>query len=259
MAIVREGIGDIRVFVLPDGTTEDGRSAAVSRAALVTWHSAHLDKLHQAYVNSRLAGATIDVLQRQLVVQLPGVHQSATRVAVVAVEPQDAHRDFSDDLDQDAASTGRVRLTLLRSQSLPIGATASIYCDWGAGQIDYDRTLNASPIPIWPCPQDKAGHGMSQFGEGDFGYDAAASIGFAAGAFGRGRFGLDADLIECIGPVLAPGQYRFAVTITDESGNEGPPSEMGPLCIVPSVTPAAALDVATFEPVANELTLSITG
>jgi len=259
MSFVRDGIENVRVLILPEGIRADGQHAAVFGAALVTWRSSQVGMFHQAYLNGRFAGATVDSEQRRLVVQAPGSFQSAVRVTVIAVEPMDAHVDFAKELEHAVVSSGRVRLTLLRSQTLPLGTTANIYGDNGTGQVDYTEPMNITPIPIWPCMQDKAGFGMAQLGMGDFGYDSAASIGFGKGALGHGQFGLDADAIEWISPMLPLGKYHFGVRITDASGNEGPAGETALITVVPAAQPAIELDVTAFDQQTNELTLRIVG
>jgi hypothetical protein len=214
---------------------------------------------HQVYLNGRFAGATVDSEQRRLVVQTPRSFQSAVRVTVIAVAPADAAADFGDDLEQATVCSGRVRLRLLRSQTLPLGATANIYHDHGTGEIDYTKPVNAAPIPIWCCMQDKAGFGLARLGTGDFGFDSAAAVGFGKGALGHGQFGLDAETIEWISPMLPLGNYRFAVTITDAFGNEGPAAETSPMAVIPAARPATGLKVAAFDPQTNELVLSIAG
>ena len=257
MPFLHEGIESVRAVVLPDAITADGGKTAFSRTALVTWKSCLENVLYQAYVNGCFAGATVDSEQRQLVIQIPSSFEAAVRVEVVAVERTDAHRDFADEIGYAAICNARVKLTLLRSQSLPAAATANIYFDNGTGNIDYDTPLNDAPIPIWPCRQDKAGFGLAQFGAGDFGYDAAAAIGFGKGVFGRGQFGLDADTIEWISPALPLGAYRFGVKVVDAQGNDSLANETGPISIVPAARPAARLDVVTFDKQTNELTLGV--
>jgi hypothetical protein len=257
MSFAREGIENVRVSVLPDGVAADGRCAAVSRTALVTWHSSLEGMCHQVYLNGRFAGATLDAEQRQLVVHSPSSFQSAVRVEVIAVEPKDAPVDFSRELDRPAAGSGRVRLTILRSQTLPMEATANIYFDHGTGPIDYAEPLNPVPIPIWPCRQDKAGFGTAQFGAGDFGYDAAAAVGFGRGSFGNGQFGLDADAIEWITPPLPLGRYRFGIRIADAGGNESSATETEAIAVVPAAKPAIGLDIVSLDPQTNQLTLRI--
>jgi hypothetical protein len=257
MSFLRQGIDHVRVFTLPDGIAADGGCAAVSHAALVTWRSSREGMFHQVYVNGQFAGATIDPQQRRLVILAPSSFQAAVRVEVIAVEPKDVQRDFASEIEQPACGSGRVRLTLLRSQTLPIGATANIYFDHGTGQMDYVAPLNDSPIPIWPCVQDKAGFGMAWFGTGDFGYDAAASVGFGKGSFGNGQFGLDADTIEWVSSALPVGKYRFGVKIVDARGNESPASETELIPVIPAAKPAARLDVVAFDPQTNRLTLSV--
>lgn len=256
MPFYREGVENVRAFTLPEAVANDGRDIALSSAALVTWRSCHATRLHQVYVNSRLAGTTVDPQQRRLVVQAPASFHAAVRVEVVATDPEDAYRDFADQLEPPPAQ-GRVRLVLLRSQTLPIGARANVYFDNAGGQIDYVQPLNASPIPIWPCRQDKAGFGMAQFGTSDFGYDSAAAIGFGKGSFGHGQFGLDADAIEWISPSLPPGRYRFGVKILDACGNESAAGETEPIPVVPAPRPAAALNIMAFDPQTNQLTLRV--
>lgn len=257
MSFVHDGIENVRVHVLPDGIAADGTYAAVSQAALITWHSCRAGMLHQVYVNGWYAGATIDAEQRKLVVPVPSSPQGAVRVEIVAVEPEEAHVDFAKLIEPPPARSGRVRLVLLRSQTLPIEAMASVYFDNGSGQINYAEPLTVSPIPIWPCWQDKAGFGMAQFGTGDFGYDSAAAVGFGMGSFGHGQFGLDADTIEWISPPLPLGRYRFGIKIVNAQGNESLPNETEPVAVIPAAKPAAALRVAAFDPQTSRLTLSI--
>jgi hypothetical protein len=257
MSFVRDGIENVRVFILPDGVRADGRCAIVSGAALVTWRSSQAGMFHQVYLNDRLAGATLDAQQRRLVVRAPTGLASAVRVTVIAVPAGEAHIDFGGELGHAVVPSGRVRLRFLRSQALPPGAVAAIYCDDGTGDIDYTRRVNVAPIPIWPCTQDKAGFGMAQFAAGDFGYDAAASVGFGRGAFGHDQFGLDAEPIDWVSPAYPLGLYRFAVRISDVRGNEGPATQTLPITVVPAAVPAAGLDITAFDSQTNRLTLLV--
>jgi hypothetical protein len=213
--------------------------------------------LHQVYLNGRFAGATLDTEQRQLVVHPPSSFHAAVHVEVVAVRPKDAYMDFACQFERLASSSGRVKLTLLRSQALPAEARANFYFGNGTGEIDYMQPVNTNPIPIWPCPQDKAGFGMVQFGRNDLGYDSAASVGFGKGSFGDGQFGLDADTLEWISPVLPPGKYRFGVKLVDRRNNEGSASETQVMSVIPAPTPAAKLNIVAFDPQTNQLTMSV--
>ena len=76
-------------------------------------------------------------------------------------------------------------------------------------------------------------------------------------AAGNGQFGLDADTIEWISPVLPLGSYRFGVKILDASGNESAASETDPITVVPPAKPAAALSITAFDPQTNQLTLTV--
>jgi len=145
----------------------------------------------------------------------------------------------------------------LRSQNLPIGATAEIYFDNGTGEIDYDNPLTNSPIRIWPAWQDKAGFGMSRFGVGDFSLDWAVGIGFGKGNFSHGQFGLDADTIEWTSPPLSAGVYKFAVKVTDDIGNESIANETGQITVIPAARPAEELAIRSFNKETNELILDV--
>jgi hypothetical protein len=192
-----------------------------------------------------------------MIVPIPFSLESPVRIEVFAVDPEHSHIDFSSELAQAPVDSGRVRITLLRSQNIPADATAQIYFDNSTGQIDYNNPLTDSPIRIWPAWQDKAGFTMSHFGLSDFGYDAAAAIGFGKGTFGHGQFGLDADTIEWISPPLPAGIYKFGVKLTDGSGTQGTASETEPITVTPAAKPAEGLGISSFDKQTNHLVLAV--
>ncbi len=257
MSLIDSGIHSVRAFALPAGIRADGRCVQAPRDALVKWHSMWTGKLHQVYVNGRYAGTTLDDQQRQMVVPIPTSPESPVRIEVFAVELQEADTDFASELGQPVTDTGRVKITLLRSQNLPADAAANIYFDNGTGQMDYDHPLTDPPIQIWPAWQDKAGFAMSEFGLGDFGYDAAAAVGLGKGAFGHAQFGLDADMIEWTSPPLPAGVYKFGVKVTDKSGTQSSTSETEPITVTPAARPAEKLGVSSFDNQTNQLILAV--
>ena len=250
------GIKNVMVFELPCGIWADGQYTASSRTALVKWRSSLSDKLFQVYVNGRYEGTTLDSQQRRMLVAIPASFESPVRIEVFAVEIVQADTDFSDDLDYPAGLTGRVKITMLRSQSLPIDTTVQFYFDNGTGQIDYDNPLNDPPIRVWPVRQDKGGFGMSCFGKSDFGYDSSAAVGFGKGSFGFGDFGLDADTIEWISPSLDAGVYKFAVRASDRIGNQSNSIETEPLTVTPLPRPPKGVNIASFDKQLNQLVLT---
>ncbi len=257
MGSVSNGIESVRAFELPSGIRANGKCTPTPGSALVKWRSSLQNLFYQVYVNGRFAGATLDSEQRQMVVPVPCSLETPVHIEVVGVEAEQVNTDFSSELEQSQANSGRVRIVLLRSQSLPIGATAQIYFDNGTGQIGYDNPLTDSPIRIWPAWQDKAGFAMSGFGAGDFGYDSAAAVGFGRGSFGNGQFGLDADTIEWTSPPLESGTYRFGIKIADESGNQSSAGETGPITVTPAARPADELSILSFDKQTNQLLLEI--
>jgi hypothetical protein len=257
MSLISNGIESVKVYGLPAGIYTDGKAPEAPRVALVKWKSIWIDKFHLVYVNSRYAGTTLDNRQRHMIVPFPTSLESVVRIEVFAVEVENAGIDFCSELDPSSTDSGCVRLTLLRGQILPIGATVNIYFDGGTGEIDYDHPLNNSPVRIWSTWQDKAGFAMSQFGLDDFGYDSAAAVGFGKGSFGHGHFGLDADIIQWTSPPLPTGVYRFGIKLRDESGSQSTSSETEPITVIPAPRPAEKIRVALFDKQTNQLVLEV--
>jgi len=192
-----------------------------------------------------------------MIVPLPGSLDYPVRIEVFAVKAQFADIDFSNELNGFSGDGGRVRISMLRSQDLPPGATAKIYFDGGTGEIDYENPLTDTPVNLWSAWQDKSGFGMSRFGVSDFGYDSAAAVGFGRGSFGNGKFGLDADTIEWTSPPMETGVYKFAVVVIDEKDNQSSVSETATVTVTPAARPAERLEIASFDKQANELVLKI--
>jgi len=257
MSLYNNGIDSVRVFDLHAGIWPDDQYVKEPRVALVKWQSIWSNKFHQVYVNSRYAGTTLDSGQRQLIVPFPTSPESPVRIEVFAVEVEYADIDFSSELARRAVDSGCVTITLLRSQNLPIGASADIYYDNATGQIDYDNPITDTPIRIWPAWQDKAGLGMSRFGLGDFGWDSAATVGLGKGSFGHGQFGLDADTIEWTSPPMPSGTYKFGVKVRNASGRQSTGSETGPITVTPAARPAEGLSISSFDKQTNQLVLNI--
>ena len=213
--------------------------------------------MHQVYVNGRYAGTTLDSHQMQLLVPVLTSPESAIRIEVFAIDSEYADIDFRSELEQPPVDNGRVKITLLRSQNLPMDASVEIYFDNGTDQIDYDNPITDSPIRIWPAWQDKAGLGMSRFGLNDFGWDSAAAVGLGKGSFGHGQFGLDADTIEWTSPPIPSGIYKFGVKVRDASGRQSTSSETGPITVTPAARPAEGLSISSFDKHTNQLVLNI--
>jgi hypothetical protein len=255
MGLISSGIDGVRVFELPVGVWADGAIVSGPKICLVKWRSTWIDKPHQVYVNGKFAGATIDCGQRQIMVQAPSCYERAARIEVFAVEPSEADIDFGDELEGNEGDSGRVKLGFLRSQRLPAGAKFEVYSGEGSGEVNYENPIGAGKI--WGNWQDKAGYGLSRFGEGDFGYEWAAGVGLGKGNFGLGEFGVDADVIEWTSPTLGAGVYRFGVKVIDEKGNESAVSETEQVTVIPAARPATRASVLSFETEANEMVIGV--
>jgi hypothetical protein len=257
MSLYSYGIDSVRAFDLPAGIRADGQFVKEPRVASVKWRSTWDDKFHQVYVNGRYAGSTLDNEQRQLIVPVPTSPDSPVRIEVFAVDSEYANTDFSSELKRPPVDSGRVSITLLRSQNLPMEAIADIYFDNGTGQIDYENPITNTPIRIWSAWQDKAGFTMSRFGLSDFGWNSAAAVGFGKGSFGCGQFGLDADTIVWTSPSLQSGTYKFGIKVRDGSGRQSTSSETEAITVTPAARPAEGLSVSSFDKQTNQLVLKI--
>lgn len=258
MVLLSENISNVRAFAIPAGIFADGKVTENVSSVLVKWRSGWLDKLHQVYVNGRLASVTDDCEQRQITVPIPLSEQTAVRIEVFATEKENAHIDQSDNLNFPLAQQGRIQIDFAKTHNLPTGATVDYYHDNGSGNIDYDNPLNILPIPIWPRQQDNMGFGLSSFGKSDFGFDGSASVGFGKGNFGFGQFGFDACLMNWQSSQLTTGKYKFGTKVTDSFGNiDSASAETEQLTIIPPAKPAEKLSIYYFDKSINQLILKI--
>lgn len=121
-------------------------------------------------------------------------------------------------------------------QEIPADGTVAIYHGLGAGAIDYNTPVNASPIPAWLDREGKFGAGLGPAGEGNAGFGSGGP-GAGLGAAGLGEAGFGADLQQFITPEYPDGPHRFAAVGLDAAGNEVTPAE-----ILASVTLAGVPD-----------------
>lgn len=257
MGLVGTGVDRVSVFGLIAGVADDGATLGEPLSVLVRWRSEHEDKLHQVYVNGEPAGVTCECAQRMLVIGLLSSWSSALRIEVYAVDPGEAHIDFSNDVDS-AGQRGRVEIGWLRHMGLPTDGFGRVYSNNGNGEIDYSVSASGE-IENWRAWQDKGGWGLSRFGVSDFGFDGSAAVGFGCGVFGRGEFGFDADWIQWVSGELANGLYRFGVKVADVFGNESGGVESDEVAIVRAAGGVDEIAVESYDENANELVIDLVG
>ena len=257
MTLISYNIDQVKVFPLPTGISEDGSNIQTPGFALVCWHSNLEGKLFQVYVNKRYAGTTVNEYQRRLVVGLVEQCELPIKIEVFGIEPELFDEDFSDEVSSNCVNGQRVRIIMQRGQNLPSDVRYSVYSNNGNGEVDYEKAITKSSIPVWSSWLDKAGFGMSCFGLSDFGWDAAGTVGFGKGSFGYNKFGIDADTIEWIRNVLIKGTYKFGVQTVDKYGNKGIASETIPVTVIPLAKSASNLEIKSFNKNENQLVLKI--
>jgi hypothetical protein len=249
MTLLSQNISKVRAFALPAGVKADGQARQLTGAAVVKWHSAYSDKLHQVYVNGRFAGATVDTEQRQIIVPIPLSARTAARIEVFVVEPKFADVDFSNQLAADNVQAGRVKIEFARTDNLPAGGSVDFYLS--------DYRLNNRSIKIRPDLADKGGFGLSSFGKSDFGFDGSAAVGFGKGNFGKGWFGFDADMFYWQSFQSDAGNYKFTVKTKDKAGNLAQEVETETMTVIPPAGPAEKLTAEFFDANSGKLILKV--
>lgn len=167
-------------------------------AEVVFASSAADDKLHQVYVDGRLAGCTDRPEARSL--RVPIVGDGAALVAVVAVDQADRLTDYGADIIAlGGLAASRLRIVWYGGNYLGDGLTHfDLYLrPSGTPATGDERPVNDEPIP--PT------------------IDGRNYGGFGRGGFGRGGFGRSAMQFSFITPRLAPGDYLIEVAAVDES------------------------------------------
>ena len=255
MGAISDGIDRVRVFALAAGVAVDGSAVHEPMHAMVVWRSSHADKLHQVYVNGRLAGVTHDCGERRLVIGLLSSWTAGLRVEVFAVPPGEAHADLGGSLESQQ-SQGRVEVGWLRRTGLPFGGAVRVYSNGGDGEIDYGPAASEA-IEVWPVWQDQGGFGMSRFGSSDFGYDGSAAVGFGCGLFGEGEFGFDADAMRWVSGELEDGVYRFGVKVADAFGNESGGLESGEVVVVRKAGGVGEIVIESYDKGSGELVIGM--
>lgn len=259
MGPAKDGVFDVRCFVLPAGVGEGGEVLAEPLRAIVRWRSNLSDRLYQVYAGGRFAGVTTDSEQRQMVVQIPSGGLRVVRVEVFSVELGEADIDFSGELYSGGGLQGRARVCWPRRQVLPFEGTFQVYGNSGAGEVDYSSPVVGGSGRLWASRQDKCGFGLSRFGRSDFGFDGSAAVGFGKGGFGLGEFGLDADMVSWTSGELEAGNYRFGVQVADRFGNETDGSvETDNLTVPPAAAGGEQLEAVSYDRESNELVLKVT-
>jgi hypothetical protein len=256
MGLASSGIYRVSAFGLAAGVRAGGSAIDEPLSVLVKWRSGYEDKLYQIYVNGELASVTTDLGQRGMIMPVLSSWSSAVRIEVFAVEPSEAHIDFSSQLPS-RQQAGRIRLSWLRSMVLPFEGIAQVYSDGRSGEIDYESPVSKEDIQLWPSWQDKFGFGLGQFGEGDFGYEGSAAVGFGMGLFGEGEFGFDADKVIWESDELETGRHKFAVKVTDRFGQVSDGEETGEITVIRSARPAEGLKVDFYDKAEDRLALCI--
>ena len=254
MGFSTANINKVRAMVFPAGMLSNGVVVWLPGAVLVSWHSSETDKLFQVYVDGQLAGATLHVQQRMLLVRYAHTHTAA--IEVVAVEAEGRDVDYSEQLVgfTDADGSHAV-LSWPKRGSLPLDSKANIYWNCGSGEVDYNEPLAIQNI--WSGLAEKWGWGLDTFGNGDFGYSGTGAVGFGCGSFGLGELGFDAQMGRFQSGSLMVGTYKFAVRISDGLDNL---DDGGVDILTVSVDPlpaAASVSIDSYDKQSDELVLNI--
>jgi hypothetical protein len=216
----------------------DGRNFAEPGFTELAFESVAEGKHHQAYLDGRLAGATLSADDRSLIV--PVSEQAASVVEIIAVDPNDRLADFSDQLTGYADAAGsRVELSWCGGRYLDDALDHFDVYGGPAGSIDYAVPLNAEPI------------GATVDGE-NLG-------GFGRGGFGCGGLGRSAMAFRFVTAKLAPGTWSFEIVAVDSSGNAtGCPAARIDATIAAPPRPPTDFALSSYDPATRTATLTWT-
>jgi len=198
MGFSTEDITAVRALPVVLAVSPDGTWQADPGFIEVVFQSDAEGEHHQAYVDGRLAGATLSTDDRSIIVA--AAEHAGSAVEVIAVDVDDRLTDYGASISGYADEHGsRVTLTWSGGRYLDDELDHFDVHGGPTGDIDYDAPLNAEPIP--------ATAGGENLG------------GFGRGGFGRGGWGRSAMAFTFTTDKRFPGDWEFEVVAVDASGN----------------------------------------
>lgn len=252
MSLISEGINNVKADFICLGCGASGAVLEEQTEFAVSWKTEHSDKLHQVYVNGKLAGASYERGLGWAAAAKPAGSESLVTVEVYAITGDDPWEDHGY-VFAERQYTNRVKITFAREMDLPGTGVVRIFGNGGSGEIDESQPV-AGPLALWRNLRQRGGWGLGAFGETDFGWDGGACPGFGLGALGMGRFGFDADQFAWISPELEKGRHAFKVEVSDETGRKFI-FESGEIGVVPVPGGAEYLKPVGYDEEGNELIL----
>jgi len=121
MSLIDSGIHSVRAFALPAGIARMADASKLTRR----FGEMAFDVDRKTSSGLRQRPLCRNDARRSTKTDgrsIPTSPESPVRIEVFAVELQEADTDFASELGQPVTDTGRVKITLLRSQNLPVGA-----------------------------------------------------------------------------------------------------------------------------------------
>jgi hypothetical protein len=250
----RKDLSAVAATVFAGGRGGGDAAAGLPGLILVSWRSESRDKLFQAYVNGKWAGATVLPEQRALLVEAEAATPAVIELAAVDGESRDT--DYAAEVCGPLSSAGcRAVLRWPRRGSLPRGSVAEVFGDGGTGVIDYSVVLGQQAV--WPDGMEKWGWGLEGCDEGDFGYSGSGAPGWGGGSFGEGEFGFDAEMGCFVSVLPAAGRYRIAVRLRDAAGNVQADAAATATVTADPLPEAARLAIESYEEAEDRLVLRI--
>ncbi len=231
------------MILIRDGISKVKAMPCWGEGVVVKWKSIYTDKIYAVYVNDRLAGITEEINQKQLLVNVPFLEQTAATIEVFAVEAGSNNETVRPEKSRQA----KVEIEFTKEQALADGAKADFFYDNQSGNVNYQNRLNENDINIWQTPWEKSGFGKSKFGKSDFARDAAAAAGFGKSEFGKSGFAIEGQTFKWQSEQLPTGKYKFGIKLRDELGNESTQlTETETLTIITPAKPGGKLEITEF-------------
>jgi len=217
----------------------------------LTFRSQNPGRVHQLYVNGRLADCTDMLDDRQFEVSADAAPQE---FAIVAVVGEDRAVDFASELPSEISCPPWVyRPAVVRDvQHLP-GDRLMVFHDGAGGEMGESPALTRE---LWPPAEAHWGWGRGALGRGGFGVGGDLAPGFGGGAFGLGPLGLGAKSLRDDLSLSHEGTHQIKLRVSAPQGQTSSAEETT-FDAAPPPAPASALTATNYDPNQKTLTLQI--
>lgn len=217
----------------------------------LTFRSRNDGRMHQLYVNGRLADVTDTAAQRFFEVS---AQTFPMELAVAAVAGEFRFEDHFSELPSGVAEPGWVyRPNVLRSVQHRPGDRLAVLHDAASGTMSDQAAVRRE---VWPAGIPHWGWGCGVLGRGGFGLDADLAPGFGGGLFGLGPMGVDVERMDLSLPLKNEGLHDVELCVMTAEGKSSAAVE-DTFTAHPPPAPLEAITATNYNPDTHLLSISL--